>query len=130
MKANSIASQAREKGKFPILSTERVMGKEMKRARKDLVVAAFCVLASVTGCEESVDKGPSQCPNYFGPPSCYTDQECIDWHDGGNWYCQVIETVGANDCYTTVSNCVQRTEEDAVIEKDAGVPLDDDAGSE
>jgi hypothetical protein len=130
MKANSIAFRAREKGTSPILSPERVIGKQMKRAWKNSVVAAFCVLASVSGCEEPVDKGPPQCPNYFGPPACYTDQECIDWHDGGNWYCEVIETVGANNCYTTVSNCVQRSEKHEAIENGAVVPLDEDAGSE
>ncbi len=101
----------------------------MKRAWKNLAVATFCALASATGCD-SDDKTPLACPNYFGPPACNTDQECIDWHDSGNWYCNVVETVGPNGCQTTISTCVQSVETETLIEDDADIPVDDDTRDE
>ena len=47
----------------------------------------------------------------YGPAICRSDQDCRDWHGGGNWYC---------DFTTTWPYCVQVTDEDAGSAEDAG----------
>lgn len=62
----------------------------LRRVWDYAAVAAYCALAMGGGCRTDTEdpEGSGGCGGLYGPqPACQTDQDCRDWHDGGDWYC-------------------------------------------
>jgi hypothetical protein len=55
--------------------------------------------------------GYNGCGGLYGPQPCQSDQYCIDWHDGGDWYCDENYAVGSPPCRQILPTCLPGPED-------------------
>ncbi len=55
--------------------------------------------------------GYGGCAGLYGPQPCRADEDCMDWHDGGDWYCDEDYEIGSPPCRSTWPTCLPGPED-------------------